>query len=518
MTHQKWAVVNQKMMSIMPRIITKQETTPKKKVETTTPPVETDATSVTAGLDSSVLEEIRLLLANQKKALADVQSQVAIMSSRLDEQQISINQQDQLLAEHSNSIGELKGRQDRATSDIYTLQSAIVSHSRDKDQHLPSTTEYEATTTPTTSTTTTTTAASWSTSAVGVEAAGPVQSLTSELHKVEGRVTELEELHTTLSSVLQHVILEKVWLNATSAPQQKSSSEPGLDLQDIKENVTYFSEADVQEVEERTNQVISSIEKWNKVEQTLHASLSNLHATHRSYSQELSQLTNYTLNNGVIIGQLGEARLRDGVSILSLINSTSWLGQRLSQLKSAMNVNQNTTEETNRQIEAQISQLLELIQLNSLKVIAMQDALKGQGSLFESQLNHTIQELHSLERSLSSIDLSVNSSLTHLTGRVQINKERSDMLWSRLRIIDNRLAHVEVKYLTQEVNKYQKSNDDLKQSIKLMEMEDQLEVIESNINTQQSNHEALNSRLNSVADLVNSLTSSMSTVQDKWRV
>jgi len=47
---------------------------------------------------------------------------------------------------------------------------------------------------------------------------------------------------------------------------------------------------------------------------------------------------------------------------------------------------------------------------------------------------------------------------------------------------------VEVKYLTQEVNKYQKSNDDLKQSIKLMEMEDQLEVIESNINTQQSNH------------------------------
>jgi len=31
--------------------------------------------------------------------------------------------------------------------------------------------------------------------------------------------------------------------------------------------VTYFSEADVQEVEERTNQVISSIEKWNKVEQ-----------------------------------------------------------------------------------------------------------------------------------------------------------------------------------------------------------------------------------------------------------
>ncbi|KAF6037192.1 hypothetical protein EB796_004496 [Bugula neritina] len=123
-------------------IITKQETTPKKKVETTTPPVETDATSVTAGLDSSVLEEIRLLLANQKKALADVQSQVAIMSSRLDEQQISINQQDQLLAEHSNSIGELKGRQDRATSDIYTLQSAIVSHSRDKDQHLPSTTEF----------------------------------------------------------------------------------------------------------------------------------------------------------------------------------------------------------------------------------------------------------------------------------------------------------------------------------------------------------------------------------------
>ena len=45
-----------------------------------------------------------------------------------------------------------------------------------------------------------------------------------------------------------------------------------------------------------------------------------------------------------------------------------------------------------------------------------------------------------------------------------------------------------MKYLTEELNKYQKSNDDLRQSLKLLEMENEVETIKDNINIQQTNH------------------------------
>ena len=75
-----------------------------------------------------------------------------------------------------------------------------------------------------------------------------------------------------------------------------------------------------------------------------------------------------------------------------------------------------------------------------------------------------------------------------LTGRLTRNKERADMLWSRLRIVDDRLAHVEVKYLSQELTRYQKTNEDLNQNLKLIELSDDIEVNEQNIAIQQNNH------------------------------
>ena len=70
--------------------------------------------------------------------------------------------------------------------------------------------------------------------------------------------------------------------------------------------------------------------------QTLHTSLRDLHNDFSRYEEELSYLSNYTLNNAIVISKIAQARVDDGGSILALINSSTWLGQQVYILKAAV--------------------------------------------------------------------------------------------------------------------------------------------------------------------------------------
>lgn len=63
--------------------------------------------------------------------------------------------------------------------------------------------------------------------------------------------------------------------------------------------------------------------------QVLHHSLTELYSEHAHYDKQISFLSNYTLNNGGLISELAMARISDGISIISLLNSTATLEQRL---------------------------------------------------------------------------------------------------------------------------------------------------------------------------------------------
>ena len=65
----------------------------------------------------------------------------------------------------------------------------------------------------------------------------------------------------------------------------------------------------------------------------LHHSLANLHADHSRYNREVEFLANYSLNNGMLISELASARVADGVSILTLLNSTQLISGKLNALQ-----------------------------------------------------------------------------------------------------------------------------------------------------------------------------------------
>ena len=65
----------------------------------------------------------------------------------------------------------------------------------------------------------------------------------------------------------------------------------------------------------------------------LHHSLASLHADHSRYNREVEFLANYSLNNGMLIAELASARVADGVSILTLLNSTQLISGKLHSLQ-----------------------------------------------------------------------------------------------------------------------------------------------------------------------------------------
>ncbi|XP_067940764.1 protein scabrous-like [Watersipora subatra] len=440
------------------------------------------------------LQGIVALLNTQQDLLLELKEQLTHVNVRLDTQQSAIDTHEQDLSAQSWKLAELTRSQLQMTNDLYNINSAVNTH------------KHEETT---------------SSSSVKVQETSDLDSLAKDIQLMDARVQQVERVQENLVSVVDHLVsgdpIQSIPVTQSDASNHSISfNESVTELALEMDEEQPISEVDVQKIEERTNQLVTSVDRWTEIEQVLHNSLRDMQIDHEKYEEALSFLTNYTLNNAEVLSQLAEARIEDASSIMILMNTSSWLSQQLYLFKAAVRQNKNLTDEMVYRTESNLNQLLELIQLNSMKVELLQETLTEQGSSIVSHLNYTDIQLFGLERSLNSLEVYHNSSYSEVAEKLDSNKEKSDMLWSRVRILDDRLAHVEVKYLTEELNKYQKSNDDLRQSLKLMEIDNELETIKSSISRQLTNHGNLDDKLKTVENRVDALSSSLSDLRSAW--
>lgn len=230
--------------------------------------------------------------------------------------------------------------------------------------------------------------------------------------------------------------------------------------------------------EEENNLIERPLVNWDKMEQTLRHSLAAVRHDLRRHEDELHGMRSILYDTAAHTLRLyQEQQVAHNLSFAFALNETTSVAGRVASIEHQI---QDLAEqrEVMRSMESTLASTVELSRMTAQQLTLVQESATEQIRFGEIQYDSLMSQLAQMNATLRALsERELTNLYSNVSSRTNAVKERNDMLWSQIRIVDSRLAQVEVRYLREELNNCKRDGDDLSAKLRLREIEDDLKVI-----------------------------------------